>query len=371
MLPRVWMEGEEEDAASWTKNNDGGGGGELNNNNNNNNEEEEDHMMAVGVGGGGGSGSLSSFKSMLEGDWYLNPPPLHNQDINGFSASASDHGHGLLLHPIDSSASCSPSQAFNPTSLDHTHLHFFPPKPSSSSTCFSSLLLNNTNTGFDPTSGFDQLACDSAFLAPFQQHPNPNPNSSSMGFAAPDLMPLSGGFEGFEAANATASALFLNRPKVLRPLDVFPPVGAQPTLFQKRAALRHNSGPDKLGNLDISGPRFGDGLDSVERKRRKSSEEGEVDEASIDVSALNYDSDDPNYDYTTKMDDSGKIYAGAGATNSNANSSVTGVDQKGKKKGLPAKNLMAERRRRKKLNDRLYMLRSVVPKISKVTTFSF
>ncbi|KAL3735014.1 hypothetical protein ACJRO7_024214 [Eucalyptus globulus] len=47
-------------------------------------------------------------------------------------------------------------------------------------------------------------------------------------------------------------------------------------------------------------------------------------------------------------------------------SCLEGKSRARKLEGQPSKNLMAERRRRKRLNDRLSMLRSIVPKISKM-----
>ncbi|TKY62988.1 Transcription factor ICE1 [Spatholobus suberectus] len=173
---------------------------------------------------------------------------------------------------------------------------------------------NNNNNQFDP--GFD-LGLDTGLhsSAPllFSQ--------AQTGFE----------FSELEALAGPGNAPFSNGAKTLKPTE-----GAQPTLFRKRRGTA----------AEIPG------LETVRRKGRKW-EEGEGEEGSsadVDGSGLNYESDEQNEN-----------------NNGNGlNPSESGGDHKGKKKGLPAKNLMAERRRRKKLNDRLYMLRSVVPKISKM-----
>ncbi|XP_018453034.1 transcription factor ICE1-like [Raphanus sativus] len=275
-------------------------------------EEEEEASWGRNHQEDGGASSLSHFKApILEGDWFNNqtvhPHDLYNQQdlrfLGGFPFKPNDN---LLL---DSSS----SQAF---SLDTSQPSTF--LPSNNKSC-----LLNVGNAFD-------FGTDSCFLGQgfgsFTQLRNRELSS------VPDVLSAQvnnnlttlyegggGGFTPLELQGA-----FTSPAKVLNPLEVLASSGSQPTLFQKRAAMRQSS-ETKFWNSE-----------------KKLSDDGEMDEAGNEVSGLHYESDDLNQSVQNR---------GGG---------------KGKKKGMPAKNLMAERRRRKKLNDRLYMLRSIVPKISKM-----
>ncbi|OAY73445.1 Transcription factor ICE1 [Ananas comosus] len=111
--------------------------------------------------------------------------------------------------------------------------------------------------------------------------PIPDPNPSPQ-LGNPALAFHQTGFAPFDhPAAAAAAPPFPNRPKALKPLEIVPPVGARPNLFQKRAAaaLKHN--------LPV-------GLGLEKRRRGNGDEDDEFGDQSIDGSGLNYDSDEVN-----------------------------------------------------------------------------
>lgn len=337
--------------------------------------------------------TVSTFKSMLEveTDWYntisnSNPPtitfsPNNNQTHQQSANNAADN---LLLNPIDSSSSCSPSPSvFNSSTLDPSF--FLPSKPSIfSNPLTQSLDLSCVNNGFFSEShqigdlmnrGGVNLGGVLGGFSDF--NPNPQMGTSNLGsnpqFSTAHLFPMAQNDDSYNSGSrflgfdeGLGNLVFMNRgSKLLKPLDNSAPIGSQPTLFQKRAAQRKNFG-NGSGNLLNSGliSNGGEGDSSKLKSSVGEREKKRVENVSLDGSGFSYDSDDFTENNTINTNNKGDEGARSGGANSNANG--VGVHSKGKKKGLPAKNLMAERRRRKKLNDRLYMLRSVVPKISKM-----
>lgn len=328
---------------------------------------------------------MESFKAMLEDEWYIPGGQDSNSLMDELAYSSS-----FVSAPETSSVF-----GLDPSRLQ-SFMSFVPKKKTLPSTSMSSLL--DAGAGASSTSNFDGNvglmgtpslpppvnfgiggAMVSGFNAPSLLF-NPSgiqllgssiPSSTQVGSLSPRLQFAGNDYNGLlvngGGVDSGLSGLLVrggldprspslgNRSKAER---------GQATLFQKRATARHSS-PVPLADEESPNTmalRKSPKRDGVRVQSSNPEEEGEEplggednldDESGGGGSGLLYETDDAKPEQAMSGQDGPAAGPGPPA-------------DKGKKKGLPAKNLMAERRRRKKLNDRLYMLRSVVPKISKM-----
>ncbi|KAL0397208.1 UNVERIFIED_CONTAM: Transcription factor ICE1 [Sesamum calycinum] len=305
MNSMVWIEGSgEEEIASWGKSNNDGG-------------FENNQGMEMGA--------LCTFNSMLQAeddDWYTTNAvagggaAMHGgQHVISFLNESGGNNNQLLLQAVDSSASSSAASAsvFNNLDPSHHQVSYFLPQKSLIQT-----IPNN------PFQGDFDLGCENGILE----------NSSGGGLSDLGAQSLLGNLDfcpnnpQFGAnsflqlpQSSGGSSLLFNKAKILKPLDNFASVGAQPTLFQKRAALRRNLGSN-LGSLNLvnqislKSPSSG-AIVEVNGKKRKASSVDDPEDISIDGTNLNYDSEDQVFDNSSasKLEESDK---------NGCNSSITG-----------------------------------------------
>ncbi|KAK2445769.1 basic helix-loop-helix (bHLH) DNA-binding superfamily protein [Trifolium repens] len=275
----------------------------------------------------------------LEVDWYMNNIPPHSEEFIPNLQSHTQQQNNFcpldpntfgLVQPLGSS-SCLP-----------------PPKSSVNNNPFGSVF---------------NLESQSGFLTPFQgkQIDLSAQTNSSVKFPMTHAVGL--GSIGLEGENSfggpgPSNSSFLSKAEISGPLDDLSANFVPPT----NEICSDMEKTNKFESLPIS--QFASTWLKEFGKMREKEENEEVE------GGLNYESNE--------VVDVGNM-GNNGGNNYNANNNDGGNnndgdenrhdaegDRKGKKKERTTKSLIAERRRRKKLCDRMHMLRSIVPNISKM-----
>ncbi|WVZ21852.1 hypothetical protein V8G54_000396 [Vigna mungo] len=229
--------------------------------------------------------------SDIHEEWHVpnNTTQIHSH-VTNFAHNMLLHQH-QPLHSFSSSTSLHLSQGHN----------FFTPKP-----FFYPLdhaFRAGSDVGFLDPHDLNKVHHGGVFSSSNDNNQLALPNLATMCALPPQLEGV--GFPGFknivdsDHVEGSRKPLLLSTSNVLKPLESFPPSGVQPTLFQKRAALRKsmedNCKGKSKGNSDSS--------------KRKTCNNGEGDEGS----GLNLDSDESG-----EMEESGRN----GGNSSNANSTM-------------------------------------------------